>query len=181
MKRLATVLLLAVLPALLIAVPASAQRGERGPDPATRATFEGTIVDARMEPGEGRPTLLIEAADSERTSVRLGPYWMLEEGAFTASVGDAVRVVAYECTRCDADVVAGRVENLTTGAVVELRDDEGMPLWKGRGRGKGPRGDGWGRGPGMRHGKKGLGPGSGQGPGRGPGDGTGPRCSRSTR
>jgi hypothetical protein len=173
MKRFATVLVTAGALALLFTGSADARRGDRGVDPATRTTFEGRIVDYQAERGEGRPTMLIEAADSERTSVRLGPVRVLEEAGFQPSIGDTVRVVAYECTHCDADVVAGRVENLNTGVVLELRDDEGMPVWRGRGRGRGP-----GDGPGMRHGKKGQGPGQGPGSGRPPGDGPGPRCPR---
>lgn len=57
----------------------------------------------------------------------------IDEG-FTASSGDQVKLTGFFEGE---DFEAAILENLETGASVTLRDENGRPLWAGRGRGKG--------------------------------------------
>jgi len=189
MKRnlIALTSVLALLTGLaLTAEPALARRGGPQIDPGTRAEVEGTVVELQAGRGEGMPTLVIDAAQGKPMTVRLGPYWYLDQSQFKAAAGDRVHLVTYQCASCDADAVAGSVENLTNGDTLSLRDDQGRPEWmtsrKGR-RGQGMMGRGHGmmkNGQGMMgqgQGMMGQG-GQGKGGGRGPGDGSGPYCPR---
>lgn len=66
----------------------------------------------------------------------------LEQG-FWAQAGDALRLTGfYE----DGDFETGRIENLTNGLAIDLRDANGRPLWGGRGRGGNGGGEGRGNG-----------------------------------
>lgn len=153
--------------ALLLASTLPAPSGAADLDPATARTVEGTVVELNVaDPGQGPSTLLVQTG-ADRLDIRLGPQRYLAERAFTLEPGDRVKLAVFDCPHCGA-LVAGSLENLSTGTTLTLRGDDGLPLW--RGAGKGCR-----RGRGMGAGR---GPGAGRGQGRGPRDGTGPRCPR---
>jgi len=172
MKRIITLSAIGFIVVTVLGAPLLARRGGSGIDPASRSELEATVVELQAERGATQPTLVVKTDDGHELAIRVSPYRLLDDGGFTAAPGDRVRLVTYQCAECDADAVAGRIENLKTGVSVELRDDEGQPLWRGF-RGKCGRGRG---GSGRRG--QGTGPRSGGGPGAGPGDGTGPRCQR---
>ncbi len=135
-------------------------------DPETAVTLKGEVVSLSSEAGKPA-TLVVDDAEMGKTVVRLGPSWYLDGLGFTAAAGESVEVAAQHCADCAAAYVAIRVENLATGAIAELRDDDGRPVWRGSGRGRGRAAaasdePGWGRGCG-----KGKGRGRGHGGGRG--------------
>ena len=139
-------------------------------DPATAVVLEGAVVS--FEQGPGKPAILVvEDTDLGKTVVRLGPSWYLEGIGFAAADGESVKIDARHCFDCAAGLVAVRVDNLTTGAIAELRDDDGRPVWRGSGRAR-AAGD-FARG--QRHGR-GMGCGWGMGGGRGMGGGQGKGC-----
>ena len=109
-------------------------------DPDAAVTLEGTVVGIGTGAGFAMPTLIVDDAERGETAIRLGPAWYLKDQRFTAAAGDRVRAVAFPCLVCAADWVAAEVENLTTGAAVELRDAEGQPVWHRGAGGPGPRG-----------------------------------------
>lgn len=117
-------------------------------DPAAAVILEGAVVSFVAAPGMGLPTLTVDDAVLGDTTVRLGPFRILQEAGFTAAAGDLMQITAYPCVLCTADYAAATVENLTTGLAVTLRDEDGTPVWLGA-----------------------QGPGAGQGPGEGPGVG----------
>ena len=140
-------------------------------DPATAVALEGAVVSFTADPGKPS-TLVVDDAEMGKTVVRLGPSWYLEGLGFSAAVGESVKVDARHCVNCTAGHVAVRVENMATGAIAELRDEAGRPVWRGSGRGRATAD----AGPGWRHGrgKGGAGHGcAGCGRGRGPGHGCG--------
>lgn len=152
----------ATLGALAAGGPAGAGQGPGpgdGPgtpavDPAAAVTLEGPVVSFVAAPGMGLPTLTVDDAVLGGTTVRLGPFRILQQAGFTAAAGDLVRITAYPCVLCTADYAAATVDNLTTGLAVTLRGEDGTPVWLGA---QGP--------------DTGQGPGTAQGPGDGPGVG----------
>ena len=115
-------------------------------DPETTVTLRGAVVTLKTDPGSPA-TLVMDDAEMGMTVVRLGPSWYLNGLGFTASEGETVEVFAAACTGCAAAYVASRVKNVTTGAIAELRDDDGLPAWRGVGRARaGSPARGWGCG-----------------------------------
>ena len=86
--------------------------------------------------------------------VHLGPVWYLDEKKLAVKVGDTVEVTGSKVTLNNQPALIAR-EVKVNGATLKLRDDQGLPVWRGRGRGMG-------QGPG---GGMGMGPGGGQGQG----------------
>jgi len=74
--------------------------------------------------------LTIQAAEGEMV-VHLGPEWYWEAEGIALDPGDEVEVTGfYEGDEFET----ARIENLTTGESVTLRDDSGRPMWAGHGR-----------------------------------------------
>jgi len=74
--------------------------------------------------------LVVDTAGGEAIVENRG-WWYAQEQGFVAQVGDQVTLTGFY--EGDAFEV-GRIDNLTTGQTVTLRDENGRPLWAGRGR-----------------------------------------------
>jgi hypothetical protein len=69
--------------------------------------------------------------DAGPVVVGLGPDWYREGVSLALSEGDEIVVTGfYE----DGEFKAAAIENLSTSAALDLRDQTGRPLWAGRGR-----------------------------------------------
>jgi len=87
-------------------------------------TLEGTVTGADAD------LLAVETADGEVMVENRG-WWYAQEQGFIAQAGDEVVLTGfYE----NEDFEVGRIENMTTGQTVTLRDETGRPMWAGRGR-----------------------------------------------
>lgn len=181
---------------VLVAVASvTAAGGGTGPaaDPTQAFEVSGPVLTFNAASGSGMPMISVDDATLGATDVALGPVWFLQEAEFSAAVGDDVHLLVYPCATCAASAVAAWVENLTTGASVDLRNEDGRPLWiqrqsrrsgssrPGEGNGGGNGGDngnggenGNGEGDGDGEGNGGPGgSGDGDGDGNGPGNGSG--------
>ena len=87
-------------------------------------TLTGTVtaVDADL--------LAVDTAGGEVLVENRG-WWYAQEQGFAAQVGDQVTLTGFY--ENDAFEV-GQIDNLTTGQSVTLRDENGRPMWAGRGR-----------------------------------------------
>lgn len=88
-------------------------------------TLQGTVVsvDADM--------LVVQAASGEQVTMENRPWWFAQEQGFSAQVGDQVTLVGfYE----GGDFEVGRIDDTTNGQTVLVRDENGRPLWAGRGQ-----------------------------------------------
>lgn len=156
-----------------------------GADPNQAFEVSGIVLAVSSGSGSGMPMITVDDASLGQIDVALGPVWYLQASGFSAVEGDSVHLLAYECSTCAAPAVAAWVENLTNSTSVELRDDDGHPLWvkrqnqragsgrpgQGQGSGGGGNGDpGSGSGGGGGSGQPG---GSGSGSGSGPNNGSG--------
>ena len=88
-------------------------------------TIQGAIlsVDANA--------LVVQTDSGEQVVVENRAWWFAQEQGFSAQAGDQVTLVGfYEGDHFEV----GRIDNATNGQMVRLRDENGRPLWAGRGR-----------------------------------------------
>lgn len=183
MKR--SIILIASL-ALVAAASTVMAGGGSGPgaDPSQAFDVQGIVVAMTGGSGSGLPMLTVDDANLGVVDVALGPVWYLQAAEFSATAGDEVRLLAYACPTCAASAVAAWVDNLTTGVSIDLRDEDGRPLWTQRqyqrggsgraGQGNGSGGQNGGGQGGGTGGGSGGGSGGGQPGGSGNGTGSGP-------
>jgi len=122
---------------LLGAAAGSAQgTGVPAADPNQAFDIEGTVISFTAGSRSGMPLLVVDDVISGgEVSVALGPAWFLQLSGFSVLAGDWVELVAYPCASCAAENVAASVLNVTNGTSVELRDEDGVPLWHAAYRG----------------------------------------------
>jgi hypothetical protein len=132
-------------------------------DVTTTVEIQGYVVEFTAGSRSGMPLLVVDDEISgDEVSVAVGSAWYLQEAGFSVVAGDYVEVVAYGCSSCAAEFVAAWIENTTEGTAVELRDESGVPLWRGGYQGN-PGGDdhGGNGGNGSAEGRGGAGEGDG--------------------
>jgi hypothetical protein len=165
MKKLSA--LIVIILALALVGPGLAQPGPgggmgRGMGPMLYNPQTVTTVSGQVEKLEeltmGRNMAFREVllkTDQGSLKVHLGPGWYLDEKKFAVQVGDTVSATGSQVTLNNQPALIAR-EVTVKGTTLKLRDDQGLPLWRGMGRG------GMGQGPG---GGQGMGPGGGMGQG----------------
>jgi len=88
-------------------------------------TIQGTVVSVDAN------TLVVQTSSGEQVTVENRAWWFAQEQGFSAQVGDQVTLVGfYE----DDALEVGRIEDAANGQTVLVRDENGRPLWAGRGR-----------------------------------------------
>ena len=88
-------------------------------------TLQGTVVSVDAD------VLVVETASGEQVTMENRPWWFAQEQGFSAQVGDRVTLIGfYEGDRFEV----GQIEGITKGQTVLVRDENGRPLWAGRGR-----------------------------------------------
>jgi hypothetical protein len=181
MKRSAPFIVLFVL---LLAVSMAVAGNGSGPaaDPSQAFEVSGIVVAVTGGSGSGMPVLTVEDAALGTVDVGLAPVWFLQDAGFSVAEGDSVHLIAYPCSTCSVAAVAAWVDNLSNRTSVDLRDEDGRPLWTRRqaqraGSARPGNGGSGGQGngtPGGGNGGGSGGNGSGQPGGSGTGTGTGP-------
>jgi hypothetical protein len=156
--------LLVMVAYLALAAPALAQPGPGGGmgggmgpmlyNPQTVTTVTGPVEKLEDLPSMGRGggqgmqyrgvTL---KTDQGSLLVHLGPGWFLDEKKFAVKVGDTVEATGSKVTLNNQPAVIAR-EVKVNGATLKLRDDQGLPVWRGMGRGGMGQGPGGGQGTG---------------------------------
>jgi hypothetical protein len=106
-------------------------RVERRYDPATVTSIRGEIVEVqRVEHRRGAGVHLVVASGGENLPVHLGPERYLEQQGVKLAKGDEVEVTG---SRVDVSgqqaIVAQQVRR--GDRVLALRDEAGLPLWRG--------------------------------------------------
>jgi len=89
-------------------------------------TVEGKIRRVQAECGHGMPFLVVESGKST-VKVVLGSMRYLLSKDFNPKAGEKVRVEGFAAG--EGEVVARSVTLVGSGETLELRDEEGQPLW----------------------------------------------------
>jgi hypothetical protein len=107
-------------------------------DTKTVETITGEVVAVnRIPSGKGRAggVHLLLKTDKEEIAVHLGPQWYVDQQPMKVAVKDRVEVrgsrISFEGKPV---IIAAEVQK--GDQVLKLRDDAGLPLWRGRGRQK---------------------------------------------
>lgn len=118
-------------------------------DPATVETLKGTVEEVKLM-AFGRSRIgggvhLQVNTDKETVEVHLGPRFYLEETGFEVEAGETVQVTGSRVKIGDRSALIAR-ELLIGDYRLQLREEDGTPVWAGRrGRarqpGMGMRGD----------------------------------------
>ena len=151
-----------VLVALALTCPGLAQPGPGGGmgpmlyNPQTVTTVTGQVEKLEELPSMGRGggmgmqyRGLLLKTDQGSLMVHLGPGWYLDEKKFAVKVGDTVSATGSQVTLNNQPALIAR-EVKVKGTTLKLRDDQGLPVWRGMGGGAG---GGPGKGPGAGQGK----------------------------
>ncbi len=76
---------------------------------------------------------LIVKSDEENISVRLGPEWYMENQGFTINPDDKVEIKGHRISdRGEPAIIAAEIKK--GDKVLKLRDENGLPFWRGQGR-----------------------------------------------
>jgi hypothetical protein len=88
-------------------------------------TLHGTVESV------DEASLVVQTAEGEQVVVENRPWWFAQEQGFSARVGDEVSLLGfYEGDEFEV----GRLDNLSAGLTIPIREENGRPLWAGRGR-----------------------------------------------
>lgn len=90
-------------------------------------TFIGVVSVFDAATGERFPTITL----SDGTMFAAGPYRAWVQTDFSIEPGDQISALAFPCATDDSRWVAMKVDNLTRGTQIILRDDAGMPTSAG--------------------------------------------------
>jgi hypothetical protein len=135
--HVAAFLLAGALVTAIAAVPVSAAQGwwwgspiTPGFDRSTVIRVSGTVLHVSFDARSGPATLSLECPRDTYT-VMLGPGWYLAQSRPDIREGDPLTVEGSKMMDRGGNLhlVAARVTNERTGAVLELRDDAGRPRW----------------------------------------------------
>jgi hypothetical protein len=125
--------------------------GPRLYNPQTVTTVRGTVEkleELSMGGGGGMGMKFREILlkmDKGSIMIHLGPSWYLDQQKFAVKAGDSLEVTGSQVTLNNQPAIIAR-EVKVNGQTLKLRDDQGLPAWRGMGdRGLG---GGQGRGPG---------------------------------
>jgi hypothetical protein len=121
MKKLFGLLALALL-------PASGQQPATGPlSHSPVVDIKGTIKQVHIEKGAGMPWLDVETSKGP-VKLMLGSMRYLMQNDFAPKAGDAITAKAFQQPD---QTIAMSVELPGSGKSLKLRDDKGMPVWRG--------------------------------------------------
>lgn len=142
LRQAATWLVLASL-----AVPGLATAGQGWWGPPVNPGFDrntviqvtGTAAHPSLEARSGPATITLECPRDTYTVI-LGPGWYLAQLRPDIRDGDPLTVEGSKMMdrRGNLHLVAARITNQRTGAILELRDAAGRPVWMGGPRPGGP-------------------------------------------
>jgi hypothetical protein len=88
-------------------------------------TLQGTVVSVDAD------VLVVQTVSGEQVTMENRPWWFAQEQGFSAQVGDQVTLIGfYE----NDSFEVGQIDDISKGQTVLVRDEDGRPLWAGRGR-----------------------------------------------
>lgn len=127
--------------------------GPRMYNPQTVTTVKGTVEkleELNMGHGGGMGMQfreLLLKTDKGSILVHLGPSQYIDQQKFAVKAGDTLEVTGSQVTLNNQPAIIAK-DVTVNGQTMKLRDDQGIPAWRGMGRGSGMGpGGGQGRSP----------------------------------
>jgi len=109
-----------------------------GPGPgvgaATIVTLEGVVDSVNAAYGQGTPSFTITLQDGKKATIVASPFRTVQDANFKIAIGDNISVLAFPSLQHEGAYVAQEIKNLSTGSVITLRDDAGIPIGGRAGR-----------------------------------------------
>ncbi len=107
---------------------AQANCPQPGIDLANKVSLEGTVESVNMGPGQGFPSFILVLSDGKKATILSSPYRALMNANYSIRANDRMSVLAYPSLQVNDTYVAAELKNLTTGTVLTLRDENGLPV-----------------------------------------------------
>jgi len=106
-----------------------------GYDRSSVVEVSGVVLHVDLSPRGGGSALRIESG-GESVTVTLGPNWYLRQQGADIQIGDKLAVKGSKMKTREGKIylTAARIKNMRTGHVLELRDENGLPLWSSKRR-----------------------------------------------
>jgi hypothetical protein len=109
-------------------------------DPSTVVTVKGTVQEVQQETAPaghqqmgGMGVHLVLKTDKETETILVGPQGFLTQKNFSFSNGDKIEVTGSKVKYGDTEAIIAR-EIKKGDQTLTLRNEQGIPLWSGRGR-----------------------------------------------
>lgn len=102
-------------------------------NPQTVTTIKGTVESLVPQTRRMRHESRVIKTDKGNVTVHLGPAWYMNQHQMIINPGDALEVTGSEMKMGDSTMMVAR-EVTVKGKTLKLRDDQGMPLWRGQGQ-----------------------------------------------
>ena len=113
--------------------PGAAQPGPRansGLSMAKQQVVEGVVSDVQIACGVQHPSIVVN-----KTQIKVAPAWYLLENDFELVAGESLRVTAAPSIAAnDPYLYAVEITRTPAGAAIRLRNELGVPLWRGTAR-----------------------------------------------
>jgi len=106
-----------------------------GYDRSSVVEVSGFVLQVDLSPRSGGSTLRIESG-GEIFIVTLGPNWYIRQQGADIQIGDKLAVKGSKMKTREGKIylTAASIKNLRTGHVLDLRDENGRPLWSSKRR-----------------------------------------------
>jgi hypothetical protein len=103
-------------------------------NPQTVTTIKGTVESLSTQGSRRmRHESLAIKTDQGNIMVHLGPAWYMNKQQILLNPGDVVEVTGSKMEMAGGTMLVAK-EVKVGGKTFQIRDDQGLPLWRGRGR-----------------------------------------------
>jgi hypothetical protein len=102
-------------------------------NPQTVTTIQGTVATAGPQMGRVQHVSWVVKTDQGNVTVHLGPAWYINQHQVVLNPGDAVEATGSKMEMGGGTMLVAK-EVKVGGKTFQLRDDQGVPLWRGQGR-----------------------------------------------
>lgn len=107
---------------------------QRNYDPKTVETIDGKVLSVETMQQRGRGVHLTLQTDKETVAVHLGPSWYIDKQTPKIETNDTITVTGSRITFDGKPaIIAAQVKK--GNAILNLRDENGIPVWRRAGRG----------------------------------------------
>jgi len=102
-------------------------------NPQTVTTIKGVVESPGPQMGRMQHVSWVVKTDKDKVTVHLGPAWYVNQQQFSLKPGDTVEVTGSMVERAGGSFLVAK-EVKAGGKTLKLRDDQGLPVWRGQGR-----------------------------------------------